>query len=52
MAEKVFNTMESKTAEAYCALICGMAKHFQAEGAWEYYNQMLGNEFNKSSINI
>ena len=44
--------MESKTAEAYCALICGMAKHFQAEGAWEYYNQMLGNEFNKSSINI
>ena len=34
--------METKTLEAYCALICGMVKHGQAVGAWEYFNEMLG----------
>ncbi|KZS11201.1 protein PTCD3 homolog, mitochondrial isoform X1 [Daphnia magna] len=45
LAEAVFNSMERKTPEAYCALICGMAKHGKAVGAWEYYNQMLAEGF-------
>lgn len=42
LAEVIFNSMERKTPEAYYALICGMVKHGKADGAWEYYNQMLG----------
>jgi len=42
--------METKTPEAYHALICGMVKHGQAVGAWEHYNQMLG--INVKLINL
>ena len=41
LAEKVFNSMEPKTAEAYCALVCGMANHGQVEGAHLYFHQMM-----------
>jgi len=39
--ERLFNSLESKSAEAFSSLICGMAKYGQAAGANEYYNQML-----------
>ena len=39
-AEKLFQDMEEKTGQAYSALICGMASHGQAEGAWEHYKRM------------
>ena len=42
LAERLFNSLETKSAEAFSCLICGMAKHGQVAGANEYYNQMLG----------
>ena len=41
-AERLFNSLEVKSAEAFSCLICGMVKHGQGAGANEYYNQMLG----------
>lgn len=49
LAEKIFNSIEPKTAEAYCALICGMAKYGQVSGAWEYYSQMQGKGYHNST---
>ncbi|XP_064073297.1 small ribosomal subunit protein mS39 [Vanessa tameamea] len=34
LADKIFTSMEPKTPEAYCAIIQGMAKYFQAERAY------------------
>ncbi|XP_072941693.1 small ribosomal subunit protein mS39 [Epargyreus clarus] len=33
LADKIFTSMEPKTPEAYCAIIQGMAKYYQAERA-------------------
>ncbi|XP_028163775.1 protein PTCD3 homolog, mitochondrial [Ostrinia furnacalis] len=33
LADKIFASIEPKTPEAYCAIIQGMAKHYQAERA-------------------
>ncbi|XP_034825130.1 small ribosomal subunit protein mS39 [Maniola hyperantus] len=33
LADKIFTAMDPKTSEAYCAIIQGMAKYFQAERA-------------------
>lgn len=48
LAERVFNSMEPKTAEAYCALVCGMANYGQVEGAWVYYQQMQSKIFKQN----
>ena len=42
-AEKLFQSLEPKTPEAYNALICGMANYGQVDRALEYYNQMTSN---------
>lgn len=41
----MFNAIEPKTVEAYCALVCGMASYGQVEGAYEYFNQMTAKGF-------
>jgi len=47
-AERLFNSLEVKSPEAFSCLICGMAKHGQAAGANEYYNQMLDQGYGPS----
>jgi len=47
-AERLFNSLEVKSAEAFSCLICGMVKHGQGAGANEYYNQMLDQGFEPS----
>lgn len=41
LAEKIFNSLESPDASAYCALIQGMTRFYQVERAWQLYQEML-----------
>ncbi|CAH2062952.1 unnamed protein product, partial [Iphiclides podalirius] len=43
LADKIFTSMEPKTPEAYCAMIQGMAKYYQAERAHALANEALDN---------
>ncbi len=42
-AEQLFNSINDKTSETYCALIQGMAKHLQTERAYFFYELMREN---------
>lgn len=39
MAEEIFISMKTPTAAAYAALIQGMCRYFQAERAWQLYEE-------------
>ncbi|XP_052102013.1 pentatricopeptide repeat domain-containing protein 3, mitochondrial-like isoform X7 [Mytilus californianus] len=41
-AVKVFNDLNEKTSEAYCAMIRGMTKYLEVEKAFELYEEMKG----------
>ncbi|XP_061706379.1 small ribosomal subunit protein mS39-like isoform X2 [Cydia pomonella] len=41
LADKIFTSMEPKSPEAYCAIIQGMAKYYQAERAHMLYQEAL-----------
>lgn len=41
LAENIFTSMEPKTPEAYCAIIQGMAKYYQAERAHAMANEAI-----------
>lgn len=41
LAEQIFNDMESKTSQAYCTIIRGMAKYCQVEKAFALYQEAL-----------
>ncbi|KAG6450726.1 protein PTCD3 homolog, mitochondrial [Manduca sexta] len=41
LADKIFTAMEPKTSEAYCTIIQGMAKYYQAERAHELAQEAL-----------
>jgi len=48
-AEQLFNSIEDKTSQTYCALIQGMAKYLQTERAYFFYEQMLEKDL---SLNV
>ncbi|XP_047102645.1 LOW QUALITY PROTEIN: protein PTCD3 homolog, mitochondrial [Schistocerca piceifrons] len=41
LAEKIFTSLKSPDASAYCALIQGMTRFYQVERAWQLYQEML-----------
>ncbi|XP_050672303.1 protein PTCD3 homolog, mitochondrial [Leptidea sinapis] len=43
LADKIFQSMEPKTSEAYCAIIQGMARFYQAERAHVLAHQAIEN---------
>ncbi|XP_032512042.2 small ribosomal subunit protein mS39 [Danaus plexippus] len=43
LADKIFTSMDPKTPEAYCSLIQGMAKYYQAERAYALSREALEN---------
>ncbi|CAG0882465.1 unnamed protein product [Darwinula stevensoni] len=44
LAEDVFASMKEKSSKAYCTLMRGMAKYYQAERAWNMYQEAAGKE--------
>ncbi|XP_063702897.1 small ribosomal subunit protein mS39 [Culicoides brevitarsis] len=41
LAENIFNSLETKTSEAYCAIIRGMTKFYQTQKAFALYQEAL-----------
>ncbi|CAH0628727.1 unnamed protein product [Chrysodeixis includens] len=49
LAEQIFQSLEPKTAEAYCAIIQGMAKYYQAERAHMLASEAIEKGFQLST---